>query len=151
MQVILLEKIRNLGELGETVKVKRGFGRNFLLPQGKAVSATAANVEYFESKKAEFEAKAKEKLSVAQKRADSLNGNVIEIKAKASEEGKLFGSISVYEIIKAANAIGIELHKQEVLLPEGPIKNIGEFDLELSICQGEVKATIKLVISEDKG
>ncbi len=134
MEVILLEKVRNLGDLGEQIKVKSGFGRNFLIPQGKAVMATKDNVAKFEERRAELEAKAAEKVAAAQVRAAKLAelGNVT-ITANAGDEGKLFGSIDAGNIADAITAAGVEVAKMEVKLPEGSIRHIGEFELAIQL------------------
>ena len=134
MQVILLEKIRNLGELGDQVTVKPGYGRNFLVPKGKAVPATKDNVKYFEERRAELEQKAAEKLASAQERLARIQeiGNVT-ITAKAGDEGKLFGSISTRDIAAAITDAGVEVVKAEVLLPLGVIRNTGEFEIGIQV------------------
>ena len=134
MEVILLEKVRNLGDLGEQIKVKSGFGRNFLIPQGKAVMATKDNVAKFEERRAELEAKAAEKVAAAQARAAKLAalGNVT-IAANSGEEGKLFGSIDAGDIADAITAAGVEVSKMEVKLPEGSIRHTGEFELAIQL------------------
>ena len=148
MEVILLEKIRNLGDLGQQVSVKAGYGRNYLVPQGKAVSATKANQEAFEGRRAELEAAASSALSKAEARAAEFEGVVIEIARRASEEGKLFGSVAITDIIEAVTATGKELDKVEVNLPEGAIKVIGEYDVVVSL-HPEVSLTLKIsVIAE---
>jgi large subunit ribosomal protein L9 len=132
MEVILLEKVRNLGGLGDQVKVKSGFGRNYLIPTGKAVMATKDNIAMFEERRAELEAKADEQLSAAQARAEKLAGlGVITIAARAGEEGKLFGSVSAADIADAVTAAGVEVAKSEVKLPEGPIRATGDFELQV--------------------
>lgn len=146
MELILLEKIKKLGNLGETVKVKPGFGRNYLLPQGKAVTASKANIEYFEQKRSELEKKAKDILADAEAKAKKLEGLEIEIAARASEEGKLFGSIGAKELATEIAAKGIEVARQEIMLPEGPFRTIGNYEVELHLHHGDVVATIKLSI-----
>lgn len=148
MEIILLEKIRNLGDLGEQVTVKPGYGRNYLIPQGKAVRATKENQQIFESRRAELEAAASEALSKAKARAAELEGVVIEIARRASEEGKLFGSVAVGDIIEAVNAAGKELDKVEVNLPEGAIKVIGEHDIDISL-HPEVNLTLKVLVTAE--
>ena len=128
MEIILLERIRNLGDLGDQVTVKPGYGRNYLIPQGKAVRATKENQEAFEGRRSELEAAAADALNKAQARAAEFEGVVLEIARRASEEGKLFGSVAATDIIEAAAAVGKELDKVEVNLPEGAIKVIGELD-----------------------
>ncbi len=121
MQVILLEKVHNLGGLGDLVKVKPGYGRNFLIPQGKAAPATTQNVAKFEARRAELEKAAQEALKVGQARADQLKDVVISLTAKAGEEGKLFGSIGTRDIADAITAKGVKVQKSEILLPNGVI------------------------------
>lgn len=134
MEVILLEKVRNLGDLGEQIKVKAGYGRNFLIPQGKAVMATKENVAKFEERRAELEAKAAEQLAAAEARAAKLAElGTVTITANAGEEGKLFGSIGAGDIADAITAAGAEVAKSEVKLPEGSIRQTGEFELMLQL------------------
>lgn len=148
MDVILLERIKNVGELGDKVNVAAGFGRNFLIPHGKAVAATAENLKAFEARRAELEAKANEHLAQANARAEKLNALVVGITAKASEEGKLYGSIGTRDIAVAVTEAGSEIHKSEVLLPEGPIHAVGEYDVEVSV-HSDVKATVKIIINAE--
>ncbi|MFL1465245.1 50S ribosomal protein L9 [Marinobacter sp. DUT-3] len=145
MEVILLEKVANLGSLGDKVKVKAGYGRNFLLPYGKAVAATAENLKAFEERRAELEKAAAEKLAAAQTRAEALEGASVTITSKAGEEGKLFGSIGVRDIADAVTADGTEVEKSEVRLPEGPLRVTGEYDIELQL-HSDVTVVIKLVV-----
>jgi large subunit ribosomal protein L9 len=146
MQVILLDKIGNLGGLGDTVNVKSGYARNFLIPQGKAVMATKANIEMFEHRRAELEAKVAEELASAQVRADKVNAlETIEIASKAGEEGKLFGSIGTRDIAEAVTAAGVEIVKSEVRLPEGAIRSIGDYPISIQL-HSEVFAEIKLQV-----
>ncbi|WP_286810572.1 50S ribosomal protein L9, partial [Marinobacter sp. UBA2678] len=133
MDVILLEKVANLGSLGDKVKVKAGYGRNFLLPYGKAVAATADNLKAFEERRAELEKAAAEKLSAAQARGEALEGASVTITSKAGEEGKLFGSIGVRDIADAITAAGTDVEKSEVRLPEGPLRVVGEYEIELQL------------------
>jgi large subunit ribosomal protein L9 len=129
-----LEKVRNLGDLGEQIKVKAGYGRNFLIPQGKAVMATKENVAKFEERRAELEAKAAEQLAAAEARAAKLAElGTITITANAGEEGKLFGSIGAGDIADAVSAAGAEVAKSEVKLPEGSIRQTGEFELMIQL------------------
>jgi large subunit ribosomal protein L9 len=149
MEVILLETIHNLGQLGDKVKVRPGYGRNFLIPQGKAVFATPENVEKFEAQRAELEKVQAEALAKAQERADKLNTVTITIARKASGEGKLFGSVSTIDIAEAVTATGNELAKQEVLLPDGPFRSIGTFEVNLQL-HADIQATITLnVVAEE--
>ncbi|WP_150912587.1 50S ribosomal protein L9 [Marinobacter halotolerans] len=145
MEVILLEKVANLGSLGDKVKVKAGYGRNFLLPYGKAVPATADNLKAFEERRAELEKAAAEKLAAAQARAEALNGASVTITSKAGEEGKLFGSIGVRDIADAITAAGTEVEKSEVRLPEGPLRVVGEYEIELQL-HSDVSASINLAV-----
>lgn len=148
MQVILLDKVANLGELGEEVKVRPGYGRNYLIPNGKAVMATPDNKAYFEERRAELEKASKDALTAAQARADQLNELTIEIARKAGDEGKLFGSVGTLDIAKAVSATGTEVAKNEVLMPEGVLHNVGEYDIELKF-HADVKATVKVnVVAE---
>lgn len=143
MEVILLEKIHKLGGLGDRVKVKPGYGRNFLVPQGKAVPATGDNVKYFETRREELEKAQADALGKAQIRATELNEISVTIERKAGEEGKLYGSVGTSDIADAVTAAGVELAKQEVRLPEGPFRMTGEYDVEV-VLHPEVTATIKL-------
>jgi len=145
MEVILLEKIRNLGDLGAQVSVKPGYGRNYLIPQGKAVRATKENMEVFESRRSELEANAQDALSKAEARAADFEGVAIEIARRASEEGKLFGSVAITDIIEAVTAIGKELDKVEVNLPEGAIKVVGEHTVDISL-HPEVNLSLKVTV-----
>ncbi|MEN8170053.1 MAG: 50S ribosomal protein L9 [Pseudomonadota bacterium] len=149
MEVILLEKVRNLGDLGEQIKVKSGFGRNFLIPQGKAVMATKDNVARFEERRAELEAKAAEQLAAAEARGAKLAelGNVT-ITANAGEEGKLFGSISAGDIADAITAAGAEVSKSEVKLPEGSIRQVGEFELMVQLHTDVTQSVTVEVVAE---
>lgn len=145
MEVILLEKVANLGSLGDKVKVKAGYGRNFLLPYGKAVPATADNLKAFEERRAELEKAAAEKLAEAQTRGETLEGSSVTITSKAGEEGKLFGSIGVRDIADAITAAGTEVEKSEVRLPEGPIRVVGEYEIELQL-HSDVTVAINLAV-----
>ena len=141
MDVILLERVRNLGNLGDEVSVKNGYGRNFLIPQGKAVRATAANREVFESRRAELEAQAAAQLKAAQDRAAGLAELAVTIAARASDEGKLFGSVGSREIADAVTEAGQEVSKDEVLLPVGPLRSIGEFTVDFQL-HSDVTASV---------
>ncbi len=148
MEVILLEKIGRLGALGDQVRVKAGYGRNFLIPFGKAVPANDANIAEFKARRAELEKAAAEKLAAAQARAEQLNEKAVTIVSKAGDEGRLFGSVGVRDIADAVTAAGIDVCKSEVRLPEGPIRNLGEFDVAIQL-HAEVTATLKLhVVAE---
>ncbi|RTR40660.1 50S ribosomal protein L9 [Shewanella canadensis] len=150
MNVILLDKIANLGNLGDQVAVKAGYARNFLLPQGKAVVANTANTEVFEARRAELEAKLVADLAAANERAEKINAlESIVIASKAGDEGKLFGSIGNRDIADAVTAAGVELAKSEVRLPLGALRTTGEFEVEVQV-HTEVKAIVKLsVVAED--
>jgi large subunit ribosomal protein L9 len=146
MQVILLDKIGNLGGLGDTVAVKSGYARNFLIPQGKAVMATKSNVEVFESRRAELEANVAKQLTAAQARADQVEAlEAVVIASKAGEEGKLFGSIGTRDIANAITAAGVAVAKSEVRLPEGVLRNVGQFEVSVQL-HSEVFATAKIQV-----
>ena len=146
MNIILLDKIANLGGLGDKVTVKSGYARNFLFPQGKAVPATKANVEKFEQRRAELEAKIAEGLAAAEKRAEKLSAiENLTIAAPAGDEGKLFGSIGTRDIAQAITDAGVEVVKSEVKLPEGTLREVGEFDIDIQV-HAEVTTTVKLTI-----
>lgn len=145
MDVILLEKINNLGTLGDKVKVKPGYGRNYLIPNGKAVPATEDNVAKFEARRAELEKAAAEVLTAAQTRADKLKEVKLSLTRKAGEEGKLYGSVGTADIAEAAEAAGHELGKHEIHLPEGPIRAIGEYSIDITL-HADVDCSISLEI-----
>jgi len=146
MEIILLDKIANLGGLGDQVTVKSGYARNFLFPQGKAVPATKENVEKFEQRRAELEAKIAEQLSAAEARAEKVAELAeVTIAAPAGDEGKLFGSVGTRDIAEAITAAGLEVAKSEVKLPTGTLRETGEYDIDLQL-HSDVMATIKLVI-----
>ena len=145
MEVILLETIAKLGDLGDKVTVKSGYGRNFLIPQKKAVPATAENLEVFEARRAELEKIAGGKLLEAQSRAETINALSVSIETKAGEEGKLFGSVTVRDIAEAAGTKGVALEKSEIRLPEGPIRELGEFEINVHL-HAEVDAILKLAV-----
>src|ERR1700677_136535 len=126
MEVILLEKVRNLGNLGDKVDVKSGYGRNFLIPQNKAVFATDDNIKHFELRRAEFEKKANQSLATAEQRAAKLNDTMVIISAMASDEGKLYGSVGANEIKEALIARSFEVNKREIVMPEGPLHSVGD-------------------------
>jgi large subunit ribosomal protein L9 len=146
MEIILLEKVRNLGKLGDKLNVKSGYARNFLIPEGKAVFATKANIEAFEARKAELEKVQAENLKAAQARADKVNAlGVITIASAAGEEGKLFGSIGVRDIAEAVTTAGLELERSEVSLPEGPIRALGEYEIDI-LLHSDVVAKVKIAV-----
>jgi large subunit ribosomal protein L9 len=147
VKVILLEGIGNLGRLGDTVTVKPGYGRNYLLSQGKAVLATQEKIKYFEARRVELEQAETDRLTAAKKRAEELSKLHLTIAARVSEEGKLYGSIGATEIVHAIEQAGLEAHKQEVQLPNGPFRSLGEdFAVSLYLHHGDVVATVKLTI-----
>ena len=133
MQIILMEKVTNVGQLGEVVKVKNGFARNFLIPQGKAKRATAANMAEFEVRRAEIEAVEKAKFADAQARGEKLAGLTLQIVQKAGVDGKLFGSVTNADIVTALAAQGFEVEKSQVHMPEGHIKQIGDHPLSIAL------------------
>lgn len=145
MNVILLEKVRNLGELGEQVSVKAGYGRNFLIPQGMAVPASEENVAQFEARRAELEKASADKLSAAEARKAALDNLEITITHQAGDEGKLFGSVGTVEIANAISETGTEVAKSEVRLPEGPLRQVGEYDIDIQL-HSDVTATIKVTV-----
>lgn len=146
MQIILLDKVANLGGLGDQVTVKSGYARNFLFPQGKAVPATKANIEKFEARRAELEAKAQAQLDAANAKAEALAAlGEVTIAAPAGDEGKLFGSVGTKDIADAITKAGVEVAKSEVKLPTGTLRELGEFEIDLQI-HSDVMATVKLLI-----
>ena len=148
MNVILLEKINKLGELGDQVSVKAGFGRNYLLPQGKALPATEANVKMFEERRAELEAAAAESLSAANARAEALSGKEVVIVRKAGDEGRMFGSVTNTDIAEAFTAAGTEVAKREVRMPEGAIRELGEYEIEIHL-HTDVNVTVKVIVEAE--
>lgn len=149
MQVILLEKIGKLGNIGDRANVKAGFGRNYLIPQGKAVFATDKNVAEFELRRAGLEAQAAEKLAEAQIRADKLKAvGTITISAIAGDEGKLFGSVGARELEEAIAAAGSDVTKNEISLPEGPLRHVGEFNIDVQL-HTDITETIMVVIEAE--
>jgi large subunit ribosomal protein L9 len=146
MEVILLENISNLGGLGDKVDVKSGFGRNYLIPKGKAVPATESNVAEFETRRAELEANAASTLTAAEKRADAINAlGLISIPANAGEEGKLFGSVGTRDIAQAITAAGCDVDKSEVRLPDGALRETGEYEVAIQV-HGEVIASVAVAV-----
>ena len=146
MEVILLEKMGKIGDVGDQVNVKAGYARNFLFPLSKAIPATKENIATFEARKEELMAKAAEKLKGEEKRAAQLGGIVVTIEANASDEGKLYGSVGTREIADAATTGGFEIDKSEVELPEGALQQTGEYEITIHLSP-EVSTEIKLVIS----
>lgn len=148
MEVILLEKIGKLGSLGDRVSIKPGYGRNYLIPQGKAVIATKAKVAEFEQRRAELEKVEAEKLAVEQARAEKISGLEITITQKAGEEGRLFGSVGTQDIADAVTAAGVEVAKHEIRLPDGVIRNVGDYRLDISLHSDVVISIEVKVVAE---
>jgi large subunit ribosomal protein L9 len=133
MQVILMEKVANLGELGEVVKVKDGFARNFLIPQGKAKRATDANLKAFEARRVELEKAQADALARAQERGAKLDGLTVQVTQKAGVDGRLFGSVTNYDIVEALKAQGHEVERSQIRMPAGPIKQVGDTQLQVQL------------------
>ncbi|MBT6274441.1 MAG: 50S ribosomal protein L9 [Chromatiales bacterium] len=133
MEIILLDKVVSLGQLGDVVNVKPGYARNFLIPHGKAVRASKANREVFEERRVELERQLGERLSTAQKRADAMAGLAVEVAAKAGEGGKLFGSVGPQDIVDAATASGVEIERSEIHMADGPIRQTGDYEVEVRV------------------
>jgi large subunit ribosomal protein L9 len=145
MEVILLDKVGRLGAIGDKVNVKSGYGRNFLLPQGKAIAATAKNIADFEARRAGLEAAASTKLAEATARAEKLAALNVTIAANAGDEGRLFGSVGTRDIAEAITAAGVAVTKAEVRLPQGVIRSIGQYDIDIQL-HAEVIQAVKLAI-----
>jgi large subunit ribosomal protein L9 len=145
MEVILLEKIANLGNLGDKVSIKAGFGRNYLVPQGKAVPATAKKIAEFEARRADLEKAAADKLSAAQTHADRLSKLKVVISHKAGDEGRLFGSVGTHNIAEAINNAGGVVEKQQIRLPHGTIRHVGDYDVDISL-HSDVTVTMSISI-----
>jgi large subunit ribosomal protein L9 len=149
MEVILLKKVSNVGDLGEKVSIRPGYGRNFLIPQGYAVPATEANLKRFEEHRAELEKQAAEALATAEERRTRLDGLMVTVARKAGDEGRLFGSVGTADIAAAVSDMGLPLEKQEIRLPEGAFRATGEYEVAVQL-HPEVSATLKLeVVPED--
>jgi large subunit ribosomal protein L9 len=148
MEVILLEKIANLGNLGDKVTIKSGYGRNYLVPQGKAVAATAKKIAEFEARRAELEKAAAEKLSAAQKLGNELSKLQITITHKAGDEGRLFGSVGTHNIAEAITAAGIVVEKQQIRLPHGAIRHIGDYPIDINL-HSDVIVTLSIKIAPE--
>lgn len=148
MEVILLEKIANLGELGSIVNVRSGYGRNYLVPQGKAKMATKENIAEFEQLRAELEQAAAEAVAAAEARRAQLEEIVLTIPAKTGGEGKLFGSVSNIEIADAINAAGVEVERREIRMPDGPLRQLGEYEIGIHL-HSDVDATVKVIVEEE--
>src|SRR5574340_1608769 len=145
MQVILLDKVGNLGQLGDVVVVKNGFGRNYLIPQGMAKRATPANIAEFQAKRAVLEKGQLEKLEAAKARAEKLEGLLVQISQKAGVDGKLFGSVTTVDIAEALKALGFDVAKSEIRLPAGPLKQVGDYPVALDL-HSDVRATITVSV-----
>jgi len=145
MNIILMDKVHNLGQLGDKLAVKAGYARNFLIPQGKAVLATEKNMANFEARRAELEKKSQELLDAAMHRAQTLQDLVVIISSKAGDEGRLYGSISTRDIAKAVSDAGVAVAKHEVRLPYGPLRQLGEYDITVQL-HGDVSTTVKLQV-----
>ena len=145
MQVILMEKVANLGELGDVVKVKDGYARNFLIPHGKAKRATPDNLKAFESRRAELEKAQNEQLAKAQEHGAKLEGLTIQITQKAGPDGRLFGSVTNYDIVESLNKQGHEVERSQIRMPQGPLKQVGEFPIQIAL-HTDVTATIKVAV-----
>ena len=145
MQVILMEKVANLGELGDVVKVKDGFARNFLIPEGKARRATPENLKQFESKRAELEKAQSEVLAKATERGQKLEGLTIQITQKAGPDGRLFGSVTNYDIVEELKKQGHEVERARIRMPQGPLKQVGEYPLQIGL-HTDVTVTVKVAV-----
>ena len=148
MELILLQKVKNLGNLGDKVNVKPGYGRNYLVPQGKATAATTTNIAEFEQRRSEYEAKANQQLAGAEARKAQLESASVTVKANASPEGKLFGSVGPRDIAEAFTAAGIALDKSEVVMGEGPLRHIGEFEVQVHL-HADVHTAVKVVVAAE--
>ena len=145
MQVILMEKVANLGELGDVVKVKDGYARNFLIPEGKAKRATPDNLKMFESKRAELEKAQADVLAKAQERGSKLEGLTVQITQKAGPDGRLFGSVTNYDIVEELKKQGHEVERAMIRMPQGPIKQVGEYPLQIGL-HTDVTVTVKVSV-----
>jgi len=148
MEVILLDKVDNLGSIGDRVKVRSGYGRNYLLPQGKATLATPENIAVFEARRAELERKQSDELGAAQARGAQLQELKLTLTARAGTEGKLFGSLGTLDIAAASTAAGAPLERSEVRLPDGPIRSLGEFEIEIHL-HADVNVTVRVEVVAD--
>jgi large subunit ribosomal protein L9 len=149
MEVILLENIRNLGKFGAKVDVAKGFGRNFLIPQGKAVPANKENIAQFESQRAELEKAAQGRLAAAQTRAAEINSLHITMPVRSAEQGKLYGSIGTQDLAQAFNDKGVQVQRYEIRLPNGPLRELGDFNIDVQL-HAEVVATAKISLVPEK-
>ena len=150
MQVILLEKVVNLGGLGDVVKVKQGFARNYLIPQGKAKRATPENLKEFESRRAELEKAQADALSAAQERGTRIDGVTVQVTRKAGVDGRLFGSVTTYDIAEALQALGHEVERADIRLPQGPLKAIGDYPIAVAL-HGDVVVHITVSVLGEQG
>jgi large subunit ribosomal protein L9 len=148
MELILLQKVKNLGNLGDKVSVKPGYGRNYLVPQGKATAATETNIAEFEKRRADYEAKADQQLAGAEARKAKFAEASVTVKANASPEGKLFGSVGPRDIADAFTQAGLALDKSEVVMSEGPLRHIGEFEVNVHL-HADVNTTVKVIVAAD--
>ena len=148
MNVILLEKVKNLGGLGDEVAVKPGYGRNYLIPNGKAVMATESNRAVFEARRAELEQAESKTLEEAKARQQALEGLTVEVTAKAGDEGKLFGSVGPADVVDAMQALDITVHKSEVRMHSGPIRNTGAYEVEI-VLHPEVSANVTVNVAAE--
>jgi large subunit ribosomal protein L9 len=148
MQVILMEKVANLGELGDVVKVKDGYARNFLIPHGKAKRATEENLKVFESRRAELEKAQATALAQSQERGAKLDGLTVKMTQKAGVDGKLFGSVTNYDIVDALKALGHEVERSQVRMPAGPLKQVGEYPIQVALHTDVVVTITVSVIGE---
>jgi large subunit ribosomal protein L9 len=145
MQIILLEKVTNLGQLGDIVKVRDGYARNFLIPTGKAKRATQTNIDEFQKRRADLEKAQNDILAAAQEKAGKLEGLLLQISQKAGVDGRLFGSVTNFDIAEALKAQGFDVAKGAVRLPQGPLKQVGDYDITLDL-HADVKANIKVSV-----
>ncbi|MGY6278047.1 50S ribosomal protein L9 [Methylomonas sp. MgM2] len=145
MEVILLEKVANLGNLGDKVSIKAGYGRNYLIPQGKAAMATPAKIKEFEERRAELEKQAAERLAAATARGEALSKLDISIACKSGDEGRLFGSVGTQNIAEAVNAAGVQIEKSEIRMPHGAIRQIGEYDIVFHL-HSDVEVTLPIKV-----
>lgn len=148
MQIILLEKVANLGNLGDVVKVKDGYARNFLIPTGAARRATDAAIKEFEAKRAELEKAAADKLAAAQALGEKINGKTVQVTQKAGVDGRLFGSVTNIDIAEALGKMGFEVHKSQIRLPNGPIKTVGEHPVTVGLHTDVVVDVVVSVVGE---
>ena len=148
MNVILLEKVSKLGVLGDQVEVKPGYARNYLVPEGRAVYATTENIAKFEAKRVELEKREQEKFNEAKERAASIEGIKVELSVKASDEGKLYGSLSTTDIAQAISNLGAKVERREIILPEGPIRYIGEHEVFVNL-HSDIKVAVNFIVNPE--